>query len=288
MKSFANGPKRILVIGGAGMVGAPIVRQLDAGGWSVRVFSRKAGQARAAFGPRVDLVSGDANRPEEMERAMAGCRAVLSCVSSLFDPYLDLRTIRTAAELAPGLGVERIGMISGPSVAEERRAFPMIDAKYRAEEHLKAGSLPWVIIRPTWPMESLARFVRGNRASILGRQSAVIHPVAGADIGRMVSRAFELDEASGRTFTIHGPAARTMKQWLRDYCALVRPRARVTSVPFWILSVVAALTRNPELKAVIALMKYFDGLPEFGDPAEANRILGAPTITLEQWAAERA
>jgi uncharacterized protein YbjT (DUF2867 family) len=108
------------------------------------------------------------------------------------------------ATLAPVLGIERIGLISGPSVAEERRSFPMIDAKYQAEEHLKASGIPWVIIRPTWPMESLARFAQGNRASILGRQPATIHPVAGSDIGRMVCRALELDEALGHTFTIHG------------------------------------------------------------------------------------
>jgi uncharacterized protein YbjT (DUF2867 family) len=280
-----DGRKRILVIGGTGVVGAPIARQLEQAGWNVRVASRKATQARAKLGPRAELVSGDANRREEMERAMAGCRAVLICVSNLLDPYLDLRVTQTVVELAPGLGIERIGLISGPSVAEERRSFPMIDAKYLAEEHLKAGGIPWVIIRPTWPMESLARFVQGNRASILGRQPATIHPVAGADVGRMVSRAFELDEALGRTFTIHGPAACTMKTWLGGYCALVRPQARVKNVPFWMLSVVAALSRNPNLKAVVALMKYFEGQPEHGDPAESNRILGAPTITLEQWVA---
>jgi uncharacterized protein YbjT (DUF2867 family) len=286
-QAAGNGKKPILVIGGTGVVGAPMVRQLDRADWSVRVTSRNASQARDRLGPRVELVQGDANRPEDMKRAMTGCRAVLICVSDLLDPYLDLRLTRTVVMLAPGLGIERVGLISGPSVARERRYFPMIDAKFQAEEHLKTGSVPWVIIRPTWPMESLARFVQGNRASVLGRQPAVIHPVAGDDMGRMVRRAFELDEAAGRTLTIHGPEAFTMKQWLGSYCALVRPQASVKNVPFWVLSLVALLTANRTLKAAIALMKYFENLPEFGDPEEANRILGAPTITLEQWAASR-
>ena len=34
-------------------------------------------------------------------------------------------------------------------------------------------------------------------------------------------------------------------------------------------------------------MKYFEGQPERGDPKEANRILGAPAITLEQWVASQ-
>jgi len=276
--------KQILVIGATGTVGAPIVGQLDQAGWSVRAMSRNASQARVKLGPRVELVSGDADRLEDMQRAMAGCQVVLSCVSDLMDPYLDLRVIQTVVKLAPELGIERIGLISGASVAAERRYFPMIDAKYQAEELLKTSGMPWVIVRSTWVMESFARFVQGNRASILGQQPATIHPVAGADLGRMVCRALELDGAQGRTFTIHGPAAGTMKSCLEKYCALVQPQARVTNAPFWMLSAVATLTRNPSLKAVVAMMKYFEGQPEHGDPAEANRLLGAPTITLEQWA----
>jgi uncharacterized protein YbjT (DUF2867 family) len=164
----------------------------------------------------------------------------------------------------------------------------MIDAKYRAEECLKAGQVPWVVLRLTWLWESLARFVQGDRAAIIGRQPAVIHPVAGADVGRMVSRAFEPDEAVGRTFSIHGPGAGRLEDWLKEYCALVNPQAKVSHVPFWLLGTVAAITRNRQLKAAVSLMRYFDGLPEFGDPQESNRILGAPTLTLAAWAAEYA
>ena len=35
------------------------------------------------------------------------------------------------------------------------------------------------------------------------------------------------------------------------------------------------------------LMAYFDQVGEMGDPAEANRLLGAPATTLEAWIAQR-
>jgi len=53
-------------------------------------------------------------------------------MSDLLDPYLDLRVTKAVVKLAPTLGIGRICLISGPSVAEERRNFPMIDAKYQA------------------------------------------------------------------------------------------------------------------------------------------------------------
>jgi len=277
--------KKILVLGGTGIVGAPIVRALDDAGWMVRVTSRRAREARASFGPGVELVPGDANRPEDLERAMAGCAGVLNCVNDLLDPYLELRVTRSLVKLAPALGVERVGLVSGASVAPERRAFPMIDGKYQAEQALAASGLGWFIVRLTWTMESLARFLQGKQAAVLGRQPATIHPVAGADAGRMVARAFLLDEALGRTFTIHGPQATTVNEWLARYCALVHAPAKVKNLPFWMVSAVATLTRNRVLKAAVELMKYFDAQPEYGDPTEANRILGAPTIALEDWVA---
>jgi len=63
---------------------------------------------------------------------MTGCRTVVICMSDLLDPYLDLRVTKAVVKLAPTLGIGRICLISGPSVAEERRNFPMIDAKYQA------------------------------------------------------------------------------------------------------------------------------------------------------------
>lgn len=279
--------KRVLVLGGAGLVGAPIVRQLEEAGWNVRVMSRHATAARDKLGAGVELVDGDATVHGDLDGAMTGCDAVLVCVSDLLDPYLDVRVTRNALALGREHGIERIGLVSGASVAEERRWFPMIDSKFEAERLLSGSDIPWFVVRLTWPMESLVRFVRGNHADILGHQPAVIHPVAGADIGRMVARAFELDEAVGRIFTIHGPEAYTMASWLEAYGALTPAHAHVKPIPFWIASAMAAVTFDATLKAAIALMKYFEALPEFGDPTEANAILGAPEITLEQWAASR-
>jgi len=283
----AESGKTILVIGGTGVMGLPIVRQLRRAGWTVRAASRHAAQARDQVGPKAELVTCDAERVEELEPAMRGCAAVLICVSDLHDPFLEVRVTRNVVRLTPGLGVARLGLISGATVAEERRFFPMVEAKLEAEAALQASGVPWVILRLTWSMESLLRFVRGNRAIVMGHQSGTLHPIAGDDIGRMVARAFEVEEAAGHTFTIHGPVPYTMRQWLEAYCRLVAPGTHVTSTPLWVLSAMATLTRNSTLKAVIPMMKYFETHSEYGDPTEANRLLGAPTISLKQWAATR-
>ena len=46
----------------------------------------------------------------------------------------------------------------------------------------------------------------------------------------------------------------------------------------------AAMPSHPELGAALSFFRYAEKVTEAGSPAEANALLGAPTITLEQWA----
>ncbi len=52
----------------------------------------------------------------------------------------------------------------------------------------------------------------------------------------------------------------------------------------WLLTpLIGWLTRDKMLQFATGLMGYFDKVGELGDPSEANDILGAPRITLDQW-----
>jgi nucleoside-diphosphate-sugar epimerase len=52
--------RRILVLGGTGLLGAPVARRLRADGFAVRVLSRDPEKARRMFGPSIEVVAGDA------------------------------------------------------------------------------------------------------------------------------------------------------------------------------------------------------------------------------------
>ena len=65
------------------------------------------------------------------------------------------------------------------------------------------------------------------------------------------------------------------------------PEAKVKSVPLWMLSAIAFITRNKFLKYAIGIMDYFNKVPQMGDPKEANALLGAPETTVEAWCQNR-
>jgi hypothetical protein len=60
-------------------------------------------------------------------------------------------------------------------------------------------------------------------------------------------------------------------------------------IPFWMLQVMALMPGGRELRRVgLPLMRYFSRVPETGDPAEADAMLGAPSTTVQAWCRQRA
>jgi uncharacterized protein YbjT (DUF2867 family) len=136
-------------------------------------------------------------------------------------------------------------------------------------------------------MESLPLFVRGNKAAAMGKQRHAWRWVGAGDYARMVSTAFRVSEARDKIFYILGPEAFTFRRALERYCELVRPDVAVSSPPLWLLAAMGFVTRNDALSDVVRLMRYFEKVPEGGDPAEADAMLGAPTTTLTDWCEAR-
>jgi uncharacterized protein YbjT (DUF2867 family) len=272
--------KTILVMGGTGTLGAPVSRILKASGFEVRVMTRDLQKARQIFGDTVDLFVGDPTDTDCLEKALEGC----SGVHISLPPEVEQQVAESAANLAPRRGVERFTYISGATVAQQNRWFPMVNGKFLAEQAIRESGIPYTIFCPTWVMEILPRFVNQGRAAIFGKQPCPYHWVAAEDLARMVASAYELPEARNKRLWIHGPEAIRMQEALQRYCLKFHPEIKqVSSMPFWLVNLLAAFTHNQELKGVGAMMSYFEKVGEMGDPAEANDLLGAPGITLDKW-----
>jgi uncharacterized protein YbjT (DUF2867 family) len=272
--------QKILILGGTGMFGMPTAQQLKADGFQVRLLVRDTVKAQKFFGDEFEIVQGDVADLASLEQAMQGCYGAHISVGGLVDQL----SAENVAALAPKLGVERVTYISGATVAEKNRWFPMVAQKLEAEKAIRASSVPYTIFCPTWPMEQIVRFARDGKPSLMGKQPLPVHFFAATDLARMVSQAYQLDEAQNKRLYVYGPEALTMKTALERYCAKFHPEVEKISVmPIWMAKVLGTLTGNEKLKFASGLMGYFDKTPETGDPSEANQILEAPATTLEAW-----
>ena len=147
--------KRVMVTGGAGYVGSNLVPKLLAAGYQVAVLDLYIyGDvfANLASNPNLTEVKGDLRNPSDVQRALAGCDAVihLACISN--DPSFDLnpdlgRSInydcfRPLVKASKDAGVKRFiyassssvyGIKNDSNVTEDLPLEPLTDySKYKA------------------------------------------------------------------------------------------------------------------------------------------------------------
>jgi uncharacterized protein YbjT (DUF2867 family) len=272
--------KSVLVLGATGPLGRSVALSLKAAGFQVRVMTRSLQKANKMFDGSFEIVADDPLDAGCLEGALEGCYGVhISLPTEVEQPVAE-----TVAKVAPKRGVERITYISGATVAEENRWFPMVNHKFLAEQALRAGKTPVTIFCPTWVMESLPLFVNQGRAAVLGKQPYPYHWVAADNIARMVSKAYALDQTAPGRVIVHGPEAIHMDEALRRYCAALHPEIqKVSGMPFWLVSLLAALTRDQGLKGAGELMAYFEKVGEGNHFPTGDGVFGSPETTLDKW-----
>ena len=211
---------------------------------------------------------------------MAGCDAVHINLT----PALEYTATSHVIEVADG-NLGRLGYVSATTLSEELRWFHRVDVKMRCEELVRESGLPYAIFCPTWVMETLQNFIRGGKwaLSVDGKNPPQLHWFAAADFGRMVAASYEDDRALGKRLYIYGPEGITIGHAMDRFAAACYPDARVVHLKVWQARLLAKLIRNAELADVAELIGYLDTAGEFGEPALANELYGAPTITLDEW-----
>lgn len=271
---------RILVIGATGLLGEAVARCLQPAGFTPRLMSRRAGGAGLSFPQPVETVQGDALNRADVEQALAGCDGVHISI----DHDREDECVARVVEVARAQGLKRITYVSGTTVCQENRWFPLVDRKLRSEQAIVASGMDYTIFCPGWFMEMLGRFVRHGRAIMFGTPRRRWHMVAVRDFARMVTESYRRPQAVNRRFYVHGPEALTVAEAFEAYCRALHPEIRTTlRMPIWLARLVARLRGSPEMRAGVDMVAYLETVGERGDPSEANAILGAPLVTLDQW-----
>jgi uncharacterized protein YbjT (DUF2867 family) len=243
-------------------------------------MTRDLQKARKKFGNAFEMVAGNPMDTSCLEEALHGCSGVHISLPAGVEQQVAV----IVAKVAYRHGVERISYISGATVAEENRWSPMIDRKFLAEKAIREAGIPYTIFCPTWVMESLPLFVNQGRASVFGKQPYPYRWVAADDLARMVSTAYGLESAANQRIFVYGPQAIRMQEALVRYCAVFHPDIMsVSTMPFWLVKLLAAITGNQKLKGAGELMAYFEKVGERNSSAKGNGFLGMPSITLDQW-----
>lgn len=144
---------RVLMTGGTGVIGSPVVSGLLERGHTVRLFSRGAERDAQAFAGRVEIHPGSISDGDAVRGAAEECDAVLHIAGIVSEdpPEITFRKVNvegTANLLreAERAGVTRFIYIS--SLGADRGASDYHRSKHEAEGLVQAFPGSWLILRP--------------------------------------------------------------------------------------------------------------------------------------------
>ncbi len=276
-----------MVVGGTGMLGAPVARHLKEDGYEVRILARTPEKAKKMFPEGYEIIKGDIFNTEELKAALDGCFGVHISLSGgpLEEDYDKIEHLgaKAVTEAAKEKGVKKITLLSGASTKKENTHFFMVAAKYNAEQAVINSGINYTIFRACWFMESLPKFVSGNRASMIGKQPNPIHWMAADEFAGIVSRSYEMPESDNKTFITYGPDKIKMAEALQRYCDRFHPGLKVSSIPFWLAKLVGKIKKKPEFLNIIRFLQYYETIFEDADTSEFTRVFGELKVTLDDW-----
>ncbi len=247
----------MLVVGGTGLLGRPVVLQLLKQDFVVCVFSRSEESVRKALGgARVEIALGRVEDEEALRNAMKGADFVhVSLMGGPSEESLDvvehLGTARVA-KVAAECDVKRLSYLSGAPVGapeEVRNRDAGTRAKFNAENAIRASGVPFTIFRATWMIDALALFIRGSPL-MLGPQVDPLHWISCWEFAEKVVASYSIEKSANKTLVLFGPEAISKPDALKRFVAAREQKAvsevALTTLPLWLmkgLSFVAFGTR---------------------------------------------
>ncbi|GAB4360270.1 MAG: NAD(P)H-binding protein [Kiloniellaceae bacterium] len=241
-------PKRVLLTGANGFIGAHLTSALLAAGHDVVAAVRQPAAMAARF-PDAEAIHADMNRDVTVEAwlpRLEGVDAVINCAGVLQGGRgQDMAAIHTLAPAAlfdacRAAGVKRVIQISAIS-ANAAAGTAYARSKQAADDHLQGLDLDWVVLRPsliygegayggTALLRALAAFPYVT--PLAGKGEQPFRPLHVDDLAETVVRCLERPDLARRVLEPVGPALETLKSIVAQYRAwLGRPPARPLHVP---------------------------------------------------------
>ena len=246
----------ILVTGGTGFVGQEVVRELIALGHRVRLLVRDPRRAaRFAAHPQVELVLGDALKPETLPTAMANVQAVVHLIGIIVETshvtfeQAHTESTRNLLAAAKEARVTRWIQMSAAGTRPDARSRYHL-SKWAAEDLVRQSGLDWTIFRPSliYGYDDRDRilntlrlvlsppldFIQLYTVPVLNGGRAHIQPVSVREVAHCFAYAVAKNASVGRTFDLVGPVSFTWREMISLVAAALGKKAIYEEIPLLI------------------------------------------------------
>jgi uncharacterized protein YbjT (DUF2867 family) len=190
---------KVLVIGSTGRVGTEVVKALLLRGAGVRAFTRRQPKP-GAFPDAVEIALGDLNDPVSVAEAMKGVDKLFLLIGREGVP-VELTQAITAYGLAKKAGLKHVTFVS-VFKADQFLEVPHFANKNAIEEAIRAGGIPYTILRPAYFAQNESSF----KSELIGPG---VYPIPAGNQGLAVVDLRDLVEAAAISLTEEGHSGKT-------------------------------------------------------------------------------
>jgi len=239
----------VMVVGATGTVGRQVVRRALDEGYDVRCMVRpRQNPADFLRDWGAVTVKADLTKPESIPPTLVGIHTIIDCATARPEESIsavDWEGKKALIQSAKAMGIERYVFLSIEG-CDKHPDVPLMDMKRCTELYLEEIGLPYTTLRLCGFMQAL---IQQYAVPILEEQ-----PVFGTDdetrtayldtqdVARMVMAAVRTEESLGKTITLAGPKAYTIKEVIAMCEGKAGSEAQVTKVPLLTLKVLQAAT----------------------------------------------
>lgn len=286
--------KTIAIIGGTGMLGAPVVHALVRSGFTVSALVRDIPKAKTLLPTGVEFVFGDIRNTErELDKLLSGKEYLYLNLSvaqgeKSTDFHTETDGLKIILEAARRNGIRRIGYLS--SLVQRYQGMNgynwwVFDVKLRAVRLLQDSGIPTSIFYASSFMENFTHgFKQGKRLNLAGTSRFPMHWIAAEDYARQVTTAFSKPDGEIRSeYVVQGPKGLTSEQAAATFVKhYAKEKLSIASAPLGVLKFLGRFMQP--MNYVANLVEALNNYPEQFEAQTTWDELGKPTITLEQFA----
>ena len=144
----------VCITGSTGFVGRYIAKELCSRGLRVRCLARASSDLTPLAGLPVEICRGDVTDEASLQSALQGVVSVVHLVAIIRETKvatfeaINLSGTRNLVQAAKKMGVKRLVYMSNLGAGPDKR-FPLLYAKWRAEEDVRSSGIDFTIFRPS-------------------------------------------------------------------------------------------------------------------------------------------
>jgi hypothetical protein len=272
--------KKIAIIGSTGMCGKPVAQAFIQAGFEVTLLVRNEAKAKTIFGAQAHIIEGDIKDKEKLKTLLQGQEYLYLNLSVEQDSKIDdfqaeREGLQNILQIAREANIKRVGYLSSLVQFYTGIDWWVLDIKREAVQKIKNSGIPYSLFYPSTFMESIDKVYRqGNSINLAGASKYPMYLIAGADYGKQVVKAFQIDNVN-HEYVVQGEEAFTVdvaaKLFVENY---TKSKVKVSKLPYGVLKFLGLFSRK--LHYVSNIVYVLNNNPEKFEAEKTWQTLGKP------------